>query len=169
MNARSQDPHCTRQANIHAPVLGLAVPPRKNATSYPNPFRERFVGRQKRALGDHFGLHNFGVNLTRLPPGAMSALRHAHSRQDEFVFVLQGELMLVDESGRTILTRGMCIGFPAGAGNAHHFINESGADAIVLEIGDRSSLDEVCYPDDDLMATLIDGQWRMTRKDGTPY
>lgn len=169
MKTDRHDPLCTGKVITHAPVLALAVPVRANETSYPNPFRERVGGRQKRSLGDHFGIENFGVNLTRLAPGAMSALRHMHSRQDEFVFVLQGTLTLVDESGRTTLTRGMCVGFPAGMGNAHHFINESNVDAIALEVGDRSPGDQVCYPDDDLLASLIDGRWRTTHRDGTPW
>jgi uncharacterized cupin superfamily protein len=99
----------------------------------------------------------------------MSSLRHAHARQDEFVLVLQGSVTLIDDSGRTTLTRGMCVGFPAGAGNAHHLVNETDLDALVLEVGDRTPGDEVTYPDDDLRAHLIDGQWRMLHRDGTPY
>lgn len=151
------------------PVLAAAVPVRTKPTHYPDRFKPLVQGRHKRALGDHFELRNFGVNLTRLRPGAMSALRHAHSRQDEFIFVLQGTLTLVDNSGRTTLTRGMCVGFPAGADNAHHLVNETGLDALVLEIGDRTPGDEVHYPDDDLRARWVDGQWRMTHADGTPY
>ena len=156
MKTDQRDLLCASHALAHAPVLALAVPVRAEAMAPPPRSRPR-AGRQRRALGDHFGIANFGVNLTRLAPGAMTARRHAHSRQDEFVFVLQGTLTLVDESGRTTLTRGMCVGFPAGQGNAHHFVNESNVDAIVLEVGDRSPGDRVRYPDDDVAALSIDG------------
>jgi len=127
------------------------------------------AGREKRPLGDLFGLKNFGVNLTRLRPGSASALRHRHSRQDEFVYVLSGEPTLVLDSGAMQLRPGMCAGFPAG-GTAHHLINRTSEDVVILEIGDRSPGDEVSYPDDDLNAVRHgDGQWRFFRKNGTPY
>lgn len=127
------------------------------------------AGRLKRPLGDLFGLTNFGVNLTRLAPGAASALRHAHSRQDEFVYILEGRPTLVTDQGRTALEPGMCAGFKAGTGNGHHLINETSQDVVYLEVGDRTPGDEGTYPDDDLRAALVDGKWRFTRKDGTPY
>jgi len=127
-------------------------------------------GRDKKALGDPFGLANFGVNLTRLAPGARSALRHAHSRQDEFVYILEGAPTLVVESGETVLRPGMCAGFKAG-GAAHHLVNRSEADVVYLEIGDRSAGDKVSYPDDDLvLAAAPDGATRRAlHKDGTPW
>jgi uncharacterized cupin superfamily protein len=125
--------------------------------------------RAKRPLGDLFGLVKFGVNLTTLAPGGSSALFHCHSRQDEFVFVLEGDLVLVTENGEQHLQPGMCFGFPA-SGTAHHLINRTGKDAIYLEIGDRSGGDEVSYPKDDIKAVLgADGKWVFARKDGTPY
>lgn len=150
-------------------ALDAAALPARTRSLYPEPFAARTAGREKRALGDPFGLRNFGVNLTRLPPGAMSALRHAHSRQDEFVYVLQGRPTLITDAGRTVLAPGMCAGFAAGTGDAHCLVNESDEDVLYLEVGDRTAGDEVLYPDDDIAAVMVDGGWRFTRKDGTPY
>ncbi|HZH42504.1 MAG TPA: cupin domain-containing protein [Lysobacter sp.] len=143
--------------------------PARTTSLYPAPFAALTAGREKRALGDAFGLTSFGVNLTRLPPGARSALRHAHSRQDELVYILEGHPTLHTDAGRTVLAPGMCAGFKAGSGDAHCLVNESDHDVLYLEIGDRTSGDEVRYPDDDLVALRVDGGWRFTRKDGTPY
>ena len=126
--------------------------------------------RVKRPLGDPFGLTIFGVNLTRLPPGAMSALRHAHTRQDEFIYILEGTPTLITDSGETMLKPGMCAGFKAGSGDAHHLVNRSDSDVVYLEVGDRTLGDEVHYPDDDIVAVKTpDGTRKFTRKDGTPY
>lgn len=126
--------------------------------------------RAKRPLGELFGLANFGVNLTRLAPGGISSLRHAHAKQDEFVYVLEGDPTLVTDAGETPLAPGMCAGFRAGTGDAHHLVNRTTRDVVYLEIGDRSAGDLVTYPDDDLQAQLgPDGKWRYSRKDGTPY
>ena len=119
-------------------VATAEVPARDQVSFYPEPFASRMAGRQKRILGDLFGLKNFGVNLTRLAPKAMSALRHAHSRQDEFVYVLEGRPTPVTDEGRTQLAPGMCAGYRSGTGNAHHFVNETSEDVVYLEIGDRS-------------------------------
>lgn len=143
---------------------------RAKASNYPEPFAGRMAGREKRPLGDVFGLTNFGVNLTRLKPGAQSALRHAHSLQDEFVYILEGTATLLTDAGETVLTPGMCAGFKAGTGNGHCLINQSGADVVYLEIGDRTKGDAGSYPDDDIAARMgADGRWRFTHKDGTPY
>jgi len=153
--------------------VALDIPPRDRPSTYPQAIQtllgERLAGREKRALGDAFGLANFGVNLTRLAPGAVSALRHAHSRQDELVYILAGSPTLCTNEGSMRLAPGMCAGFRAGTGNASQLLNETGEDVLVLEIGDRSSGDEVTYPDDDLFATFVDGQWRFFHQDGTPY
>lgn len=126
-------------------------------------------GRDKRQLGDPFGLTNFGVNLTRLAPGGQSALRHAHGKQDEFVYLLEGEAILITDAGETRLTPGMCADFKAGTGNAHHLANRSARDVVFLEVGDRSPGDSVNYPDDDVAAVFgRDGNWKYSRKDGTP-
>jgi uncharacterized cupin superfamily protein len=150
-------------------LVAADVPPRSPPSAYPAEFAVRVQGRVKRVLGDRFGLKNFGVNLTRLAPGAESALRHAHARQDEFVYVLEGSLVLRTDAGETLLTAGMCAGFAAGSGDAHQLVNRSDADALYLEVGDRSPGDAVVYPDDDLAATLVDGLWTFTHKDGNPY
>lgn len=128
------------------------------------------AGREKRTLGDLFGLSNFGVNLTRLAPGAMSALRHAHTVQDEFIYLLEGHAVLVTDAGETALSPGMCAGFKAGTGDGHQLINRSNADVVYLEVGDRSAGDTASYPDDDLKASLgPDGKYLFTHKDGTGY
>lgn len=151
-------------------VVAADVSPRTKPSNYPEPFASTMAGREKRPLGDLFGLSNFGVNLTRLAPGAVSALRHAHTRQDEFVYILSGHPVLVTDEGETTLAPGMCAGFNAGAGNAHHLVNRSDEEVVYLEVGDRTPGDAVSYPDDDICAALgPDGKWRFTRKDGTPY
>lgn len=150
-------------------LQALDAPPRTKPSNYPEPFASRMGGREKRPLGDRFGLRNFGVNLTTLKPGAMSALRHAHTRQDEFVYVLQGRPTLVTDAGRTPLAPGMCAGFAAGTGDGHHLVNETDEDVLYLEVGDRSLGDSASYPDDDLQAVAVDGRWTFLHKDGTPY
>ena len=150
-------------------IVAEEAPARTKPSNYPEPFASRMAGRLKHPLGDLFGLTNFGVNLTRLAPGASSALRHAHSKQDEFVYILRGRPTLHTDEGLTKLSPGMCAGFKAGTGNAHRLINESSEDVVYLEVGDRTAGDEGAYPDDDLQATLIDGRWAFTHKDGTSY
>ena len=157
-------------APTRPPALkALDVAPRARQTNYPEPFASRVAGREKRALGDAFGLTNFGVNLTRLSPGAVSSLRHAHQRQDEFVYILQGHPTLVTDEGRTRLAPGHCAGFKCGSGNAHHLVNETDDEVLYLEVGDRTPGEQAVYPDDDIEAVQINGQWRFARKDGTPY
>lgn len=150
-------------------LFASEAPPRSKRTNYPEPFAARVAGRDKRPLGDLFGLRNFGVNLTRLAPGAVSSLHHRHSRQDEFVYVLEGEATLFTDHGRTKLRPGMVAGFAAN-GTAHHLENDSSRDCLILEIGDRSQGDEVSYPADDIAAVMgSDGRWHFAHKDGTPY
>ena len=157
--------------NATRPVALLAADASARAfrSNYPEPFASRMVGRDKRPLGEMFGLTNFGVNLTRLAPGASSALRHAHTKQDEFVYILEGRPTLVTNARRTELKAGMCAGFKAGTGDAHCLVNETEEDVVYLEIGDRSAGDAVDYPDDDIAVVTIDGQRRASHKDGTPY
>mgnify|MGYP000683321509 CR=1 FL=1 len=150
-------------------VCAADVAPRQTPSNYPEPFASRMAGRSKRALGAVFGLSNFGVNLTELAPGAISALRHAHTRQDEFVYVLQGHPVLRTDAGDTPLAPGMCAGFKAGEGDAHQLLNLSDEPVVYLEIGDRSAGDAVSYPDDDLLAALVEGRWVFTHKDGRAY
>jgi uncharacterized cupin superfamily protein len=150
-------------------VTAADVPARSKPSNYPEPFASRMAGREKRQLGDQFGLTNFGVNLTRLAPHSVSALRHAHSRQDEFIYILQGRPTLHTDEGHTVLAPGMCAGFKAGSGNGHRLINETEEDVVYLEVGDRTPGDEGSYPDDDLKALLVEGKWMFVHKDGTPY
>ena len=156
-------------ANRPPAITAADAPPRAFRTNYPEPFASRMAGRDKRPLGDMFGLANFGVNITRLAPGGSSALRHAHTKQDEFIYILEGRPTLVTNAGRTALEAGMCAGFKAGTGDAHHLVNDTEDDVVYLEIGDRSAGDAVDYPDDDLAVVTIDGRRRMAHKDGTPY
>jgi uncharacterized cupin superfamily protein len=150
-------------------VIAAEVPPRSKPSAYPAPFAARMVGRAKSQLGDVFGLKNFGVNLTRLAPHSVSSLRHAHTKQDEFVYIIQGHPTLHTDEGHHTLSPGMCAGFKADTGNGHRLINETAEDVIYLEVGDRSPGDEAIYPDDDLQAVLVDGKWAFTAKDGTSY
>lgn len=150
-------------------MLSTEVTPRTKPSNYPEPFASQMRGREKRQLGDVFGLTNFGINLTRLPPKSVSALRHEHSKQDEFIYILQGHPTLHTNEGRTQLSPGMCAGFKAGNGNAHNLVNETSEDVVFLEVGDRTPGDEGTYPDDDLKAALVQGVWKFTHKDGLPY
>ena len=150
-------------------VAADTVPPRTKPSSYPEPFFSRMAKREKRALGDVFGLKNFGVNLTRLAPGGESALLHRHSKQDEFVYILEGEPVLVTDHGEIGLRPGMCAGFPA-EGVAHQLVNRTRETVVYIEIGDRSPGDEGIYPVDDLRAAQgPDGKWVYSHKDGRPY
>ena len=151
-------------------IEAALAPLRAQQSTYPKIFVPKLSGREKRPLGGLFGLSHFGVNLVRLPRGAMSALRHAHSRQDEFIYVLEGTPILITDAGETPLARGMCAGFRAGTGDGHHLVNRASENAVYLEVGDRSKGDRVTYPDDDMQAVLDDnGQWIFLRKDGSPY
>jgi uncharacterized cupin superfamily protein len=146
------------------------APLRLKRSNLPAVFHERLSRREKRVLGDLFGLTVFGVNLTRLGPGGVSSLRHVHTTQDEFVYILEGEPTLVTDRGEVALRPGMCAGFMAGNGEAHHLVNRTSADVVYLEIGDRSAGDAVTYADDDLKAVEgPDGKRIFTRKDGTVY
>lgn len=149
-------------------VVASDVPARAKKSIYPPAFAARMEGREKRVLGDLFGLTHFGVNLTTLAPGAQSALLHAHSSQQEFLFVLEGTPTLVTSAGEQVLSPGMCAGFAPSTG-AHQVLNRSSEKAVYLEVGDRSAGDTVEYPEDDLAATFVDGAWRFTHKDGTPW
>lgn len=150
-------------------VEAAAAPPRTKPSNYPEPFFSRMGKREKRPLGELFGLKNFGVNLTRLKPGGESALLHRHSKQDEFVYIIEGNPTLVTDRGDVALAPGMCAGFAAG-GIAHQLVNRSDRDVVYLEIGDRTPGDDGTYPADDLKAALgPDGKWQFTHKDGRPY
>lgn len=150
-------------------VIAANVGTRAKKSGYPEPFRSRVEGREKRVLGDIFDLHSSGVNLTTLCPGAESALLHRHSLQDEFIYIIVGSPTLVTDRGTVELAAGMCAGFPA-AGLAHHLVNNSDVDVVYLEIGDRAPGDMGTFPADDIRADLDgDGQWFFSRKDGRRY
>jgi uncharacterized cupin superfamily protein len=159
-------------ANETNPVaIEVAVAPTaRPGRGYPEPFATRVAGRVRRPLGDLFGLSNFGVNLTQLPPGGISALRHTHTREDEFIYIVEGEPILVTNTGEVQLRPGMCAGFKAGSGNAHHLLNRTMQDVVYLEVGDRNPGDTVIYPDDDIGRALApDGTRLFVHKDGRPY
>jgi uncharacterized cupin superfamily protein len=156
--------------NRPAAIDAALAPLRASKSNYPEIFHARVTRRQKQPLGDLFGLTVFGVNRTRIAPGGMSALRHAHSLQDEFVYILEGEPVLVSNAGEVPMKPGMCAGFKAATGDAHQLVNRTDRDVVYLEIGDRGKGDEVFYPDDDIVAVKSpDGKRVFTHKDGTPY
>jgi uncharacterized cupin superfamily protein len=163
----------TAKTDYYGPIVAADAPPRARPSNYPKAVQDmlgaRLSGRTKRPLGDHYGLTNFGINLTNLAPGAASSLRHAHRLQDEFVYVIQGTPTLYTDSGGTFLRPGMCVGFKAGDGQAHCFRNESAADVVLLEVGDRTPGDSATYPDDDLQARVESGGWVFTHKDGSAF
>ncbi|MFK8035453.1 MAG: cupin domain-containing protein [Hyphomicrobiales bacterium] len=158
------------QAKSHPiAIVANEAPTRVKPSSYPEPFATRVSGRVKSPLGDLFGLKNFGINQTRLTPGGESALLHRHTKQDEFIYILEGAPTLVTDAGDVKMEAGMCAGFPA-AGIAHQLVNRSDADVVYLEIGDRTQGDEGSYPNDDLKAVMdANGKWVFLHKDGTPY
>jgi uncharacterized cupin superfamily protein len=148
------------------PKIDIAKAAVRVGTSYPPPFDQPCQQRERRKLGDAAGLTQFGVNLLRLPPGAWSSQRHWHSHEDEFVWVVDGEVVLIADEGEQVLQPGDCAGFPAGAPNGHHLVNRSGRDAVVLEVGTRSGDAGVCdYSDIDMQADA-DGY---RHRDGTRY
>jgi uncharacterized cupin superfamily protein len=151
------------------PALAPSAVPATSVTNYPDPYKAVVAGRAKRRLGEALGLSNFGVNLTTLAPGAHSSLRHWHAAQDEFVYVLSGELTLITDAGAQVLVPGMAAGFPAGRADGHHLFNHTAAEAVYLEVGDRTAGDAVTYADADLQARLHEGRWAFLHKDGTPY
>jgi uncharacterized cupin superfamily protein len=153
-----------------SPISAQSISATLGQTFYPEPYASQVKGRLKRKLGDYFGLTQFGVNLTHLSPGAVSAMAHSHSKQDEFIWIVEGSPTLVLGEQEFLLTPGDCYGFKAGKGIAHQLVNRSQATVIYLEMGDRAPGDEVEYPNDDLKATQsINGKWIFTHKDDRPY
>ena len=149
-------------------ALDAKTLPARRGTLYPDKFKPRVAGREKRALGNAFGLQNFGVNLVKLEPGAQSSLRHWHTQQDEFVWMLEGELTLVTDAGAEILRPGMCAGFAKGKANGHHLVNRSDKAARVLEIGTRTVEEIGHYSDIDMMVREDASGWGYYTKDGRP-
>lgn len=153
-----------------SPIAAELISPSAKQTIYPEPFAALVTGRIKRQLGDYFELSNFGINLTQLAPDAISALQHRHLTQDEFIYILTGTPTLILGSQETLLQPGDCMGFKAGASEAHQLINRTTEPVNYLEVGDRSPSDEVDYPNADLKATLQpEGVWLFTHKDGSVY
>ena len=152
-----------------APAFDPKDLPEQSSTGYPEPYKGRVAGRHRRRLGDAAGLKNFGVNLTRLDPGTESSMRHWHAKQDEFIYVLEGEVTLVTDAARQKLTPGMAAGFPAGRADGHQLVNETKKPALYLEIGDRTPGDGATYTDVDMAARVVDGKWVFTHKDGSAY
>ncbi len=155
--------------DLRLPALDPATVAEVCGSGYPEPFRSRMGDRAKRKLGEACGLTRFGVNLVTLGPGGQSALRHWHTLEDEFVYVLAGEVVLVTEAGEQVLGPGMCAGYPAGRHDAHHFVNRSAAPAVYLEIGNRIEGDNAFYPDDDLMWCADESGDYAAHKDGRRY
>jgi uncharacterized cupin superfamily protein len=149
------------------PKIDIAAVPVRKGSGYPSPFDAPCAERTRRRLGDAGGLRDFGVNLMTLPPGGWSSQRHWHSHEDELVYVLEGELTLVEDGGETVLRAGDCAAFPKGTGNGHHLINRSSQTAVYLEVGSRDPQDLTTCSDIDMMSANSDG--RFVHKDGTPY
>jgi uncharacterized cupin superfamily protein len=155
--------------NLERPALDPSTVVPRTDSGYPEPFRSRVLPREKRALGDALGLTKIGINLTTLPPGKESAMRHFHTLEDEFIYVVEGWVMLCTDEGEQMLTAGMCAGFPAGVRNGHHLVNRSDQPVRYLEISNRDAADSAEYPDVDLAYRRVDGRGSFTHKDGTPY
>jgi uncharacterized cupin superfamily protein len=139
------------------------------SSAYPPPFRQAVAGRVRKRLGDAAGLTQFGVNLTSLKPGAASAQRHWHAREDEFIYVVAGEVVLCEDGGETVLRAGDAAGFKAGIANAHRLVNRSGEDAVYLEIGTRAVHEQAEYPDIDLRMERNDKGARFLHRSGEPW
>ncbi len=148
------------------PKIDIANVPVRQGSGYPPPYDAPCASRTRRRLGQAGGLKDFGVNLMTLPAGGWSSQRHWHSHEDEFVHVLEGELVLVEDDGETILRAGDCAAFPKSSGNGHHLINRSATTAVYLEVGSRDPLDLTTCSDIDMMSANADG--RFVRKDGKP-
>ncbi len=150
-------------------IINLENVTNNYSSNYPEEFKPVVAGRTKKTLGDAAALQNFGVNLVELAPESSSALRHWHDQQDEFIYVLSGEITLVTDAGEEVLLTGDCAGFAAGVANGHCLINRSQEIVTYLEIGDRTPNDKVTYPDDDLVAERSATGWIFTHKDGKLY
>jgi uncharacterized cupin superfamily protein len=158
-----------RTMTTNKPALNAGDVEAQRGTLYPSPFAERVRGRERRSLGDAFGLTQFGVSLVKLDPGGESALRHWHTLEDELIYVLSGQLSLITDDGEQVLRPGSVIGFPGGSTNAHHLINRTTEHAEYLVVGTRIEADNAHFPDDDLAWVEIDGTWVAAHKDGTAY
>ena len=151
------------------PKVDIAKVPVKSGSFYPAEFQAECHGREKRALGDAIGLTQFGVNIARIKPGAASALRHWHEQEDEFIYMLEGELVLAENGGEIVLKPGDAAGFKAGSGNAHRLINRGNRDAVYFEVGTRAKSERVHYPDVDLVMERDEKSRRYLHRNGEPY
>jgi len=151
------------------PKIDISSLPVRKGAGYPPALNHVCEGREKTALGNGADLTQFGVNLTRVKPGSASALRHWHENEDEFVYMLEGELVLIEDEGETILRPGDCAGFKANVANGHHLVNRSNRDAVYLEVGTRARTEIARYPDDDIVVIRDENGARATRKSGEPY
>jgi uncharacterized cupin superfamily protein len=146
----------------------LSLEPR-TGSGYPEPYRSRVCPREKRGLGDAFGLKKIGINHTTLPPGKESSMRHWHTHEEEFIYVLSGEVVLRTDAGECVLKPGMCAGFALGTQDGHQLVNRGTEPAVYLEISNRDPLDSACYTDVDLAFKRVNGAITFTRKDGSSY
>ena len=152
------------------PKIDIPAIPESNSCGYPAPFHEIARGRFRKPLGDAAGLTQFGVNLCRLAPGSASSQRHWHEKEDELVYVLDGEVVLIEDEGETVLRAGDAAAFRAGSGNGHHLLNRSDRDALILEVGTRAVRERAVYPDLDMQLMIEEGEEdRFLHMDGTPY
>jgi uncharacterized cupin superfamily protein len=154
---------------LRLPALDPATLTPYTSSGYPEPYRSRVLPREKRFLGQALGLTQFGVNLTTLPAGRESSMRHWHTREEEFVYVLEGEVVLRTDAGEQLLRAGQCVGFPAGSGDGHQLVNRSDRPVRYLEVGSRDEADEVFYPEADLLYNPPGQRGKFTRRDGTPH
>jgi uncharacterized cupin superfamily protein len=156
---------------LRKPALDPGTVTPHDSSGYPEPYRSRVLPREKRRLGNALGLTKIGVNLTTLPPGKESAMRHWHTHEDELVYVLQGEVVLCTDAGEQLLRAGMCAGFPAGAADGHQLVNRGSSPAIYLEISNRASAEDTAHysdPDVDMVWNAPQTRGRFTRRDGSP-
>ena len=151
------------------PKLDITAIPLDTATNYPPPFNKAVEGRARKRMGRAAGLSQFGVNLCTLKPGAASSQRHWHENEDEFVYVLQGDVVLVEDGGETVLKAGDAAAWQAGVANGHCIVNRSNSDAVFLEVGTRAKSERAHYSDIDMMVTRDDKGFRYSRKNGEPY
>jgi len=151
------------------PKVDIAKAPVRSGTFYPDELKAECMGRHKKQIGDQIGITQFGVNITRIEPGQASSLRHWHEQEDEFIYVIEGELVLVENDGEALLKPGDAAGFKAGSGNGHRLINRGTVDAVYFEVGTRAKADRVHYPDVDLMLVRDENSRRYLRKNGEPY
>jgi uncharacterized cupin superfamily protein len=151
------------------PKIDIAKVPVDSRTNYPEPFNRAVEGRLRRRLGNAAGLDQFGVNLTTLKPGSATALRHWHEKEDELIYILEGEVVLIEDAGETLLKPGDAAGFKANVRNGHHLVNKSKSDAVLLEIGTRSKNERAEYADIDMQVIRDESGFRYLHKDGEPY